>query len=124
MFFQESDVYNIKNHVECCRVDSIHTNGKSGSICFIEKSINIISCSQLVFREKNSHLEVLEGCIENITYIGIYASQKYSVQKLCNFIEDRAQSNENNEKIGDFNIRFDKLPKLLFQVLQKHKYKI
>jgi hypothetical protein len=35
IFFQETgskstDKYTIKNHIECCRIDSIHANGKSG----------------------------------------------------------------------------------------------
>jgi len=43
MFFQvtgskSSDSYNIKNHIECCRIDSINANGKSGSICFVGES--------------------------------------------------------------------------------------
>jgi hypothetical protein len=131
MFFQETgskstDIFNIKDHIECCRVDSIHTNGKSGSICFVDKSINLteITCTPTLVRVKNAHLEALEVCIGNITYIGIYVSQNFPIQTLCQFIQHRAMTNTHNVFVGDFNIRFDKQPTLLNQVLQKYNYKI
>ncbi|KAF0707356.1 ATP-dependent DNA helicase PIF1-like [Aphis craccivora] len=59
MFFQETgskstDTYTIKNHTECCRIDSIHANGKSCSICFVGESINHkeIICSTTLLQDQ------------------------------------------------------------------------
>jgi len=131
MFFQEtgsksSDTYNINNHIECCRIDSIHANGKSGSICFVKESIpNLTSNSTLIQDEKTcTHLEAIEVFIENITYIGIYSSPKFPIQKLCNFIEQVVSTQTKVVFIGDFNINFNKLPKQLVQILKQYNYKI
>jgi len=133
MFFQETgskstDTYTIKNHTECCRIDSIHANGKSGSICFVGESINHkeITCSTTLLQDqkKNTHLEAIEVIIENITYIGIYSSPNFPVQKLCDFIETVASAKNNVIFIGDFNINFNKPPKQLVQILKHFNYKI
>ena len=133
MFFQETgskstDTYTIKNHTECCRIDSIHANGKSGSICFVGESISHkeITCSTTLLQDqkKNTHLEAIEVIIENITYIGIYSSPNFPLQKLCDFIETVASNKNNVVFIGDFNINFNKPPKQLVQILKHFNYKI
>ncbi|KAE9542423.1 hypothetical protein AGLY_003284 [Aphis glycines] len=92
-------------HLNC-----IHANGKSGSICFVGESINHkeITCSTRLLQDqkKNTHLEAIEVIIENITYIGIYSSPNFPVQKLCDFIEMVASTKNNFIFIGDFNINF------------------
>lgn len=133
MFFQETgskstDTYNIKNHIECCRIDSIHANGKSGSICFVGESIQnkeITSNSTFIQDKKTqTYLEAIEVFVENITYIGIYSSSKFPVQKLCDFIEQLASTQTKVMFIGDFNTNFNKPPKQLVQILKQFNYKV
>lgn len=42
-----------------------------------------ITCTPTLIREKNAHLNALEVCVGNITYIGIYVSQNVLIQTLC-----------------------------------------
>jgi len=75
-------------------------------------------------QKKNTHLEAIEVIIENITYIGLYSSSNFPVQKLCDFIETVASAKNNVIFIGDFNINFKKPPKQLVQILKYFNYKI
>lgn len=75
-----------------------------------------------MLQNKKKHT-LLEVVIENITYIGIYSSPNFPVQKLCDFIETIAFT-KINVVIGDFNINFNKPPKQLIQILKHFNYKI
>ncbi|KAF0717843.1 Uncharacterized protein FWK35_00027367 [Aphis craccivora] len=74
-------------------------------------------------QKKKTHLEAIEVIIENITYIGIYSSPNFPVQKLCDLIETVAYTKNNVIFIGDFNINFNKSPKQLVQILKHFNYK-
>jgi hypothetical protein len=75
-------------------------------------------------KKKRTHLEAIEVMIENITYIGIYSFPNFPVQKLCDFIETVASTKINVVFIGDFNLKPNKPPKKLVQILKQLNYKI
>lgn len=99
-------MYTINDHIECCRIDSLHANGKSDSICFIRESIRqiVITSKPTLIQETDTNLETIEICVENIKHIGIYASPKFPVKNLCRYIEYMANANNYNIFIGDFDI--------------------
>ncbi|KAF0747465.1 ATP-dependent DNA helicase, partial [Aphis craccivora] len=110
MFFQETgskstDTYNIKNHIECCRIDSIHANGKSGYGTSIDNVISNVETAALVYESLISdHRPILH--MDKETY---------------NEIEDRSMTvdDQTEEEVNENNMSKPKANKVNVGTLVK-----
>lgn len=55
----------IKGHVECCRIDSVHTNSKSGSICLIAENFKSIFVGDFIIN-LNKSPEIFVQTLQNL----------------------------------------------------------